>query len=102
MASGSAVIAADAGGFRESIQPGTTGLLVPAHEPRAYRDAIVALANDAAARFALAAAARDYALSRDVAREKRRAARPLRGPHGCRPTTEEHDVPRLVIVLPDG
>ena len=69
MASGSAVIAADAGGFRESIQAGTTGLLVPAHEPRGYRDAIVALAGDPAGRFALAAAARDYALSRDVARE---------------------------------
>ena len=69
MASGSAVIAADAGGFRESIQAGTTGLLVAAHEPRGYSDAIVALANDPAARFALAAAARDYALSRDVARE---------------------------------
>jgi len=69
MASGSAVIAADAGGFRESIQNGTTGLLVPAHEPQGYRDAMVALARDAAGRFALAAAARDYALSRDVARE---------------------------------
>jgi len=69
MASGSAVIAADAGGFRESIQNGTTGLLVPAHEPQGYRDAIVALARDAAGRFALAAAARDYALSRDVVRE---------------------------------
>jgi len=63
------VIAADAGGFRESIQAGTTGLLVPAHEPQGYRDAIVALAGDLAGRFALAAAARDYALSRDVARE---------------------------------
>ena len=69
MASGSTVIAADAGGFRESIQSGTTGLLVPAHEPHRYSDAIVALADDAATRFALAAAARDYALSRDVARE---------------------------------
>jgi glycosyltransferase involved in cell wall biosynthesis len=69
MASGSAVIAADAGGFRESIRPGATGLLVPAHEPRGYRDAIVALANDSAARFALAAGARDYAVSRDVAAE---------------------------------
>jgi len=69
MASGSTVIAADAGGFRESIQRGATGLLVPAHEPRGYSDAIVALADDAATRFALAAAARDYALSRDVARE---------------------------------
>jgi len=69
MASGSTVIAADAGGFRESIQSGTTGLLVPAHEPHRYSDAIVALADDAATRFTLAAAARDYALSRDVARE---------------------------------
>src|SRR5260370_1059542 len=69
MASGSTVIAADAGGFRESIQRGATGLLVPAHEPRGYSDAIVALADDAATRFAVAAAARDYALSRDVARE---------------------------------
>ena len=69
MASGSAVIAADAGGLRESIQAGTTGLLVPAHEPRGYSDAIVALADDPVARFALAAAARDYALRRDVVRE---------------------------------
>jgi glycosyltransferase involved in cell wall biosynthesis len=69
MASGSAVIAAHAGGFRESIQAGTTGLLVPAHEPRGYSDAIIALADDPLARFTLAAAARDYALSRDVVRE---------------------------------
>jgi glycosyltransferase involved in cell wall biosynthesis len=69
MASGTAVIAADAGGFRESIRAGTTGLLAPPHDPTGYRDAIVALAHDPAARFALAAAARDYAVSRDVARE---------------------------------
>lgn len=69
MASGSTVIAADAGGFRESIQAGTTGLLVPAHDPRGFTGAIVALADDPVARFALAAAARDYAVSRDVARE---------------------------------
>jgi len=69
MAAGTAVIAADAGGFRESLYGGTTGLLVPAHEARSYRDAIIALVNDPAARFALAAAARDSALRRDVARE---------------------------------
>jgi len=69
MAAGTAVIAADAGGFRESLYGGTTGLLVPAHEARSYRDAIIALVNDPAARFALAAAARDAALRRDVARE---------------------------------
>ena len=38
-------------------------------DDRRYSDAIVALADDAATRFALAAAARDYAVSRDVARE---------------------------------
>jgi glycosyltransferase involved in cell wall biosynthesis len=69
MASGTAVIAADAGGFRESIHSGNTGLLVPAHEPGAYCDAIVALTSDAATRFALAAVARDAALNRDVAHE---------------------------------
>jgi phosphatidylinositol alpha 1,6-mannosyltransferase len=69
MASGTAVIAADAGGFRESISSGATGLLVPPEDPRGYADAIAALVTDAPARFALAAAARDYALSRDVARE---------------------------------
>jgi len=42
---------------------------VAAHEAGAYSDAIVALANDPAGRFALAAAARDSALSRDVTRE---------------------------------
>lgn len=69
MAAGVAVIAADAGGFRETIGRGTNGLLVPAHEPQGYATAIEALVNDPAARFALAAAARDRALSRDVAHE---------------------------------
>lgn len=69
MAAGLAVIAADAGGFRESIGRGANGLLVPAHEPHGYAAAIEALVKDPAARFALAAAARDRALSRDVAHE---------------------------------
>lgn len=69
MASGTAVIAAEAGGFRESLQDGVTGLLVPAHEASGYAEAIMALTRDGEARFALAAAARDYALGRDVAPE---------------------------------
>jgi glycosyltransferase involved in cell wall biosynthesis len=63
------VIAADAGGFRESIARGTTGLLVPPHDPRGYAEAIIALVGDPLARFALAAAARDHALRRDVVHE---------------------------------
>lgn len=69
MASGTAVIAADAGGFRESVLRGVTGVLVSPHDPRAYADAIAVLVDDEAARFAFAAAARDSALGRDVARE---------------------------------
>jgi glycosyltransferase involved in cell wall biosynthesis len=69
MASGTAVIAADAGGFRESIHRGVTGLLVAPHDPQAYADAIATLVGDPTARFALAAAARDGALGRDVAHE---------------------------------
>ncbi|HEX4627816.1 MAG TPA: glycosyltransferase, partial [Gemmatimonadales bacterium] len=69
MASGTAVIAADAGGFRESIRQGANGVLVAPHDPRAYADAIATLVGDAAARFALAAAARDGVLARDVALE---------------------------------
>jgi glycosyltransferase involved in cell wall biosynthesis len=69
MASGVAVIAADAGGFRESIHRDNSGLLVSPHDPLAYAEAIAALVRDPAARFALAAAARDHALSRDVGQE---------------------------------
>ena len=69
MASGTAVIAADAGGFRENIRQGATGLLVAAHHAGSYADAIMRLVADPTARFALAAAARDAALARDVADE---------------------------------
>ena len=69
MASGTAVIAADAGGFRESLRDRATGLLVAAHEPRLFSDAIIALVNDPTTRFTLSAAARDAALARDAARE---------------------------------
>ena len=69
MASGVAVIAADAGGFRESIRAGATGLLVPPDDSAGYAAAIAVLARDTDRRFALAAAAREQALTRDVARE---------------------------------
>ena len=66
MSSGVSVIAADAGGFRESIHHGDTGLLVPPADPHGYAEAIIELALDPAARFLLGAAAREGALGRDV------------------------------------
>jgi glycosyltransferase involved in cell wall biosynthesis len=71
MSSGVSVVAADAGGFRESVRQGETGLLVSPLDPRAYLEAIVALVRDPSRRFALAAAAREAALLRDVAGEDR-------------------------------
>ncbi len=69
MSSGAGVIAADAGGFRESIRHGVTGLLVPPDDVPTYVDAISELALDAAGRFMLGAAAREHALGRDVVPE---------------------------------
>ena len=69
MASGLPVIAADAGGLRESVRHEATGLLLAPHDPHAFADGIEALVLDPARRFALAAAAREWALERDSARE---------------------------------
>ncbi|HEX4574964.1 MAG TPA: glycosyltransferase family 1 protein, partial [Gemmatimonadales bacterium] len=69
MASGVPVIAADAGGFQESVRSGVSGMLVSPHDPRAYADAITALIQDAPRRLAFGAAAREHVLARDVARE---------------------------------
>lgn len=65
MASGLPVIAADAGGFRESVRPGSNGFLIPPDDPRAFAAAITGLVDDAARRTALAAGARATALERD-------------------------------------
>jgi len=58
MASGLPVVAADAGGLRESVRPNLNGLLVPPHDAQGFCDAIVALALDAPRRRTLARAAR--------------------------------------------
>jgi L-malate glycosyltransferase len=46
MACGRAVVATEAGGIPEVVDPGVTGLLVPPRDPRRMADAIIALLQD--------------------------------------------------------
>jgi glycosyltransferase involved in cell wall biosynthesis len=69
MASGVAVIAADAGGLRENVRDRETGILVPPRDPAGFAEAIEALVADPRRRFALSAAARELAVQRDSAIE---------------------------------
>ena len=69
MASGLPVIAADAGGLRESVRHEETGLLLAPHDAQAFAAGIEALVLNPARRFTLAAAAREWALQRDSAHE---------------------------------
>jgi glycosyltransferase involved in cell wall biosynthesis len=57
MAMGKPVVASDAGGAREILEQGRTGLLVPPSDPAALADAIVGLLRDPAARRRIGAAA---------------------------------------------
>jgi glycosyltransferase involved in cell wall biosynthesis len=66
MASGVPVIAADAGGFRESIRHGVNGLLASPDDPRAFAAHIVHLVMERARRRQLCAEARRFALSRSA------------------------------------
>jgi len=69
MASGLAVIAADAGGFRESITHGQTGRLVAPEDATGFAAEILSLAISPQRRTALGTAARAAAVARDVAPE---------------------------------
>jgi phosphatidylinositol alpha 1,6-mannosyltransferase len=69
MASGLAVVAADAGGFRESITPDRTGMLVAPHNADGFAAAIVALVAGSRRRIELGMAARAAAVTRDVGSE---------------------------------
>jgi len=66
MASGIAVIAADAGGFRESVTDNVTGLLAAPRDAPEFAAEIVALVRHPVWRRELGAAARDAATRRDV------------------------------------
>ena len=69
MASGLAVVAADAGGFRESITHGQTGMLVAPEDATGFAAEILSLVIAPQRRAALATAARAAAVARDVAPE---------------------------------
>jgi len=69
MASGLPVIAADAGGLRESVLSDVNGMLVRADDARGFSQAIIALVGDATRRHALGVGARQTAERRDVKSE---------------------------------
>jgi glycosyltransferase involved in cell wall biosynthesis len=69
MASGLAVVAADAGGFRESIDHGRNGLLVAPDDATGFAAEIISLVVSAQRRNELGAAARITAMARDVTPE---------------------------------
>ncbi|MBF6616456.1 MAG: glycosyltransferase [Candidimonas sp.] len=60
-ACGRAVVTTDVPGCRDAIDPGVTGLLVPARDARALADAVLQLAENTAQREAMAAAGRQLA-----------------------------------------
>ena len=65
MASGIPVIAADAGGFRDSVRPDHNGALVPPTDAAAFAAALIELVEDGARRARLSAGARATAVQRD-------------------------------------
>src|SRR5205807_1926055 len=69
MASGLAVVAADAGGFRESITHGRSGVLVAPDDATGFAAEILSLVIAPQRRAEIATAARAAALARDVAPE---------------------------------
>jgi glycosyltransferase involved in cell wall biosynthesis len=69
MASGLAVVAADAGGFRESIAHGRNGVLVAPDDATGFAAEILSLVIAPQRRAELGAAARAAAIARDVAPE---------------------------------
>ena len=69
MASGLAVVAADAGGFRESIVHGRTGVLVAPDDVTGFAVAIMSMVIAPGRRAELASAARQATIARDIVPE---------------------------------
>lgn len=63
MAAGRAIVACDAGGLRDAVRDGETGLLTPPGDASALAAAIAGLASDASLSARMGAAARDAALA---------------------------------------
>jgi glycosyltransferase involved in cell wall biosynthesis len=64
MMCGRATVSTDVGGVAECLDPeGRTGVVVPARDPQAFADACLGLLTDTDRRRAMAAAAREHALS---------------------------------------
>ena len=69
MASGLPVVAADAGGFRESVASGTTGFLVAPDDERGFASAIARLVLEPRLRQRMSEEARLVAVARDAEHE---------------------------------
>jgi len=63
MAAARLVVATDVGGVGDVLVEGTTGLLVPPHQPGALADAMIAVALDPALRRRLGATGREAAVA---------------------------------------
>lgn len=64
LAAGKPVITTDAPGCRDSIEHGTHGLVVPAHDPKALAEAIAYLSRSPSLRHKMGRSARQHALAR--------------------------------------
>ncbi len=87
MAAARPVVSTEVGGVPDVVEPGVSGLLVPAQAPAAMADALVQLASDPALRCAMGAAGRTRARQRyshlrlvnDIERTYRTGLETLRG-----------------------
>ena len=66
--SGVPVLVTDQGGPRSVVRDGVTGLVLPADQPRAWIDAMVALASDPARLRRMGHAAHEYARNLNIER----------------------------------
>lgn len=92
MASGLPVIAADAGGLRESVLSDVNGLRVRPDDVRGFSQSIIALVGDPSRRRALGTGARQTALRRDVKTEDQELLRQYGALVGASPVPEPEGV----------
>ena len=88
MASGLPVVAADAGGLRESVVDGVTGFLVPPDDARGFASAIARLVLDPELRRRMSEEGRLAAMSRDSEEENHELLDDYQAALGRRPTED--------------